>query len=129
MRILVIDDNETFCRELEGLVQLRHYSVAWCTSGTHGLERALEEPFDLIIADGRMEDGSGLALWQRLRESLPDTPVLVLRTVADKSTALFALRSRVGNLDRHSREPAQLLDMMLADMLEGTAAHFVRAAE
>lgn len=124
MRILVIDDNETFCRELEELVQLRLYSVAWCTSGTHGLERALEEPFDLIIADGRLEDGSGHSVCQRLRESLPETTVLVLSTIADKSTALFALRSGVGNLAAQPLRPEQLLDL-----IQRTAARFVRAAE
>lgn len=124
MRILIIDDNETFCRELEELVQLRLYSVAWCTSGEHGLERALEEPFELIIADGRLEDGSGLSLCQRLRESLPETPVLVLSTIADKSTALFALRSGVGNLAEEPLSAQQLLDV-----IQRTAARFVRAAE
>lgn len=124
MRILVIDDNEAFCRELEELVQLRHYFVAWCTSGTHGLERALEEPFDLIIADGRLEDESGRALSQQLRESLPETPVMVLSTVADKSAALFALRSGVCNLAHEPLAPKQLLDV-----IQRSSAQFVRAAE
>jgi CheY-like chemotaxis protein len=124
LRILVIDENETFCRELEQLVQLRLYSVAWCTSGAHGLERALEEPFDLIISDGHLEDGSGLSLCQRLRESLPDTPVLTLSTLADKSSALFALRSGVG-----SRAARPLSAEQLLDVIQRTAARFVRAAE
>lgn len=121
MRILVIDENETFCRELEQLVQRRQYSIAWCTSGTHGLERALEEAFDLIIADGRLEDGSGLAVCQRLRESLPETPVLVLSTLADKSAALFALRSGVGHLACEAPAAEQLV--------QRAATGFVRAAE
>lgn len=124
MRILVIDDNETFCRELEELVQLRHYFAAWCTSGTHGLERALEEAFDLIIVDGRLDDGNGVAVGQRLEESLPETPLLVLSTAADKSTALYALGTVVRNLAQPPLEPRQLLDV-----LQQTTARIVRAAE
>jgi DNA-binding NtrC family response regulator len=124
LRILIIDDNETFCRELEDLVQLRHHIVAWCTSGRHGLERALEEPFDLVIADGRMLDETGLALSQRLHESLPEMPVLVLNTVADKSITLFALRSSVGNLAATPLHPQQLLEL-----IQRASARFVRAAE
>lgn len=158
MRILIIDDNEKFCRELEQLVQSRLYLVAWCTSGTHGLERALEEPFDLLITNTHLDDGSGTPLWQRLRESLPELPVLVLNSAAlgsdvlsntvssnafssnafssnvfssndlddgsSSSTAFLALGSGLSTLGPGPREPRQLLDL-----IQKTAAGFVRAAE
>jgi DNA-binding response OmpR family regulator len=124
LRILIIDDNETFCRELEELMQLRHHFVAWCTSSTHGLERALEEPFDLVIADAHLQDETGLALCEHLRESLPETPVLLLGSAADKSMALFTLRTGVGNLTSKPLQPRQLLEL-----IQRTGARFVRAAE
>jgi DNA-binding NtrC family response regulator len=80
LRILVIDRDESLCRRFQQALQPR--SVAWCTSGSHGLERAMEEPFDLIVTDAQLDDGSGLALPERLTESLPETPLVTLSAMS-----------------------------------------------
>ena len=82
-RVLVVDDDPIFRKLLE-----RHYETAgWeavSTSGiTDGLAAFAESPFDLVLVDYLLEDGSGHDFVQGVRETDLDVPILVVSGAFD----------------------------------------------
>jgi DNA-binding response OmpR family regulator len=92
MRVLLVDDH----RETRELVarHLERASHGVKSVGTCGdAESALTEaPFDVIVLDVMLPDGSGLDLCARLRAERVEVPILLL-------TARGAVKSRVEGLD------------------------------
>src|SRR3989441_12361395 len=60
-RVLVVDDEPGLRQSLGLLLADAGYDVAAEGNGARALERALAEPFDLVLCDVRMPDMDGLA--------------------------------------------------------------------
>jgi two-component system, OmpR family, response regulator len=92
MRILVVDDHletrELVTRHLE---RASHGVKSVGTCG-EALAALAEGPFDVVVLDVMLPDGSGVELCARLRAERLEVPILLL-------TARGAVRSRVEGLD------------------------------
>ena len=92
MRLLLIEDEEDVSRMVaKALLQEKH-SVDTASNGDTGLEKALAEPYDLVILDIRLPAKDGWAVCRELREAGQATPILML-------TASGAYEDRVKGLD------------------------------
>src|SRR3989442_15564209 len=67
-RVLVVDDEPGLRQSLGLLLGDAGYQVAAESDGRLGLERALREPFDLILCDVRMPQLGGLEFLRAYRE-------------------------------------------------------------
>ena len=90
-RILIVDDNETLGSGVVLMVERMGHEGVAVTSGPEGLARLVEQAFDLVITDYRMDDMDGqevleavkaraealLALAQELRRRAPQVPVVL----------------------------------------------------
>lgn len=78
-KILVIDDDQFFCKTLEGALPAEKYTLVSAEDGEVGLEKLKSEKPDLIILDLMMPKLDGTAFLKKLQEStdLPKVPVLV----------------------------------------------------
>jgi CheY-like chemotaxis protein len=79
-RILVVDDNRSLVRIIEGVLQRQGYEVITAIDGAEGFEKAQKEKPDLIILDIVMPNMDGYQACQHLQRN-PDTadiPVLML---------------------------------------------------
>lgn len=76
-RILIIEDEIKIARFVE--LELKHegYEVEQCHDGREGLQRAVEEQFDLIILDIMLPSMNGIEVLRRLRQS-SEVPVIML---------------------------------------------------
>lgn len=88
--ILLIEDDIAVARYLE--LELKHegYGLVIENDGKRGLERALNEEFDLILLDIMLPTMSGMEVLRRLRQD-KETPVILLTAkgeVSDKVTGL-----------------------------------------
>jgi two-component system nitrogen regulation response regulator GlnG len=74
LRILCVDDDEETC----GLVShlLKAHEVVCVHSKAQALWRATAEPFDLILLDYHLPDGTGLEICMLLRSIEKLTPIL-----------------------------------------------------
>jgi len=76
--ILVIEDDA----DIRSLVQLHledaGFDVALEADGGSGLERALDEVFDLVVLDIMLPGVDGLEICRQLRAAKPETPILML---------------------------------------------------
>jgi CheY-like chemotaxis protein len=79
--ILIVDD-EVEIRDLLGLfLTSQGYRVTALESADEALRLVHSDRPDLIISDLQLEESDGLAMIEKLRVSLPDTPVILLTGV------------------------------------------------
>ena len=85
MRVLVIDDDETFCQLLAEVLESRGMQVVWTTDGLAGYEKSLDESYDLFILDERMPLVLGTELVEDLQEDNPKAKIILISAFADEA--------------------------------------------
>lgn len=91
-RILVIEDEPGIVDFLERGLRSYGFDVDSATDGVAGAERALAEPYDLVVLDLMLPLRSGLEVLEEVRQAKPSLPVVVL-------TARGEVEDRVAGLD------------------------------
>jgi CheY-like chemotaxis protein len=71
MRVLLVEDHEDTNRSLTQLLRRRGYHVQAAHSVQSALEAAAREPFDVLVSDIGLPDGSGIDLMQKLKGERP----------------------------------------------------------
>ena len=69
--ILVIDDEPSVVRALEGLLRRDGYLVSTASNGRHALARLQERHYDVIVCDLRMPELDGPAFYAILTRQYP----------------------------------------------------------
>ena len=82
-RILIVDDAATVRMYYRTILENAGYQVVEAVNGIEGLEKALEEPFDLYIVDINMPKLDGYGFMSELRSmELPQVPAMMVSTEA-----------------------------------------------
>jgi two-component system OmpR family response regulator len=93
MTILVIEDDveaaDLMCRGLED----HGYQTTHAADGRTGLQSALQDQWDLIIADRMLPHVDGLSIVQAVREQKRITPILILSALANVDDRVRGLRA------------------------------------
>jgi PAS domain S-box-containing protein len=69
LRVLVAEDNPTNQKLVSALLEQQGHTVAIVSNGRVAVERATQEPFDLILMDVQMPEMSGLEAAMAIREA------------------------------------------------------------
>jgi DNA-binding response OmpR family regulator len=93
VRVLIIDDDEVFCRLLAEILEGRGMEVVWTTDGMVGYEMSLYQSYHLFILDERMPLVLGTELADDLKKDNPDAKIILTSAFADE-----ALRKRSHSL-------------------------------
>ena len=93
-RVLVVDDEAGLREMLAVLFRRAGYEVTEAT----GVQRALkavedEEPFDVVVTDLSMPDGSGMDVLQNATARDPETQVVMITAYATTDQAVEAMRA------------------------------------
>ena len=91
-RILVADDEPAIRWLLERLLRQAGHSVTVVEDGTAALARTAAEPFDLAFLDVRMPGLDGLEALSQLRQTAPDTAVIVMTAHGSVRAAVEAMQ-------------------------------------
>lgn len=89
-KILIIEDEENIASFINMELSYEGYRVDTCSDGKEGLNKALENDYDMIILDLMLPTLNGLEVCRRLRKS-KNTPVIMLTardSVMDKVSGL-----------------------------------------
>jgi DNA-binding NtrC family response regulator len=106
-RLLVVDDQKSICEMLEIVLRKEGYRVE-TVSGLEMARKRLESGiYDIVVTDIRLPDGSGLDVLQQVRDTYPDTPVILITAYADVQSAVRAVK--LGAFDYISKD-AHLVD-------------------
>jgi len=95
MRILVIDDDEVFCRLLVEILQEVGIKAACRTNGLDAFETLSRDPYDLCIIDVRMPLVLGTELAEAIKEDHPSIKLILASAFADQALQEFARRREI----------------------------------
>src|SRR5213594_4566679 len=106
MRVLVVDDEETFRFVMENRLKGSGHVVASAASGEAALERTAENAFDVMLLDLRMPGLGGLGALRRLSETGLPCEVVVLTGQPDYDDCVEAMKLGAFHYLRKPMEPA-----------------------
>lgn len=78
MKLLFIDDEQTFLKYLAKRLVLDGFTVKTTFSGEEGVEAAAREEFDVAVVDLQMPGIDGIEVQRRLKDLQPFLPCIVL---------------------------------------------------
>jgi len=91
--VLIIDDEPNIRRMVGALFGAEGYDVRDASDGASGILRARESEPDVVLLDLMMPgDLDGMATLERLRDAIPDSPVVMMSGRAGLSDAVRATR-------------------------------------
>ncbi|MCG8567164.1 MAG: response regulator [Desulfobacterales bacterium] len=88
MKLLFIDDEQTFLKYLAKRLILDGFTVTTTFSGEEGVAAATKEDFDVAVVDLQMPGIDGIEVQKRLKELHPTLPCIVLTGHASVENAL-----------------------------------------
>ena len=90
MRILVVEDDAGIALGLRTNLQQRGYAVDVCASLASAWSALSGEPFDLVLLDLGLPDGSGYELCKEIRDA-GDTPIIILSARDEEASIVLGL--------------------------------------
>ena len=109
-RILVVDDEVAIRDLIKEVLQLAGFEVSACEDGLTALNLLRREKFDLIILDVNLPKLDGFALLQKVRESAPAQPIILISARTDKEDVTHGLRL---GADDYIRKPFGIEELVL----------------
>jgi two-component system response regulator HydG len=91
--ILLIEDDLTFSRILEGFLTKKGYQVVVSNKGKDGLRNFQNRGFDFVLLDYRLPDTTGMDVLLEIKNSRPSVPVVIMTSFTDIRTAVKAIKS------------------------------------
>src|ERR1017187_10239241 len=91
-RILVVDDDESLLRINQLQLEEAGHEVLTASSGDAGLKAIEEKSPALVITDFKMPGLSGLEVLKKVRESHPQTSVLMITAFGTVQSAVEAMK-------------------------------------
>jgi DNA-binding response OmpR family regulator len=85
MRVLIVDDDESFCRLLAEILERKEVEVSWTTDSFEGYEMSYQQRYDLFIFDVRMPLFLGTELAEGLKKHRPGAKIILISAFADDS--------------------------------------------
>ena len=113
-RILVVDDERNIRRVLQALLESDGYAVDAAADGdeARALLRRSGGGYDVVLTDLRMPGCDGLQLLRWVRESHPDTPVVMLTAHGTVDVAVEAMRAGAFDFITKPFDDAELRDIL-----------------
>lgn len=82
-RLLLIDDDLDLLAALRSHLEPLGYKIETCSDGKAGLAKALNEQYDLIVADVKLPGLSGFDICREIRFNRSNVPLLILSAQND----------------------------------------------
>ena len=99
IRILIIDDDDTFRELASMLLAEAGYAIETAEDAIEGGKALLTRAFDLVISDINMPYMNGLELAKAIRGNpqFENVPILMVTTRGNKEDVIEAMKIRVNN--------------------------------
>ena len=91
-KILIVDDERSMRDVLSIMLKRAGYDVTVVSDGDEAIARIDKELFDLVITDLNMPKASGLDVLKAVKETSPDSVVLIITAFASTESAVEAMK-------------------------------------
>jgi DNA-binding NtrC family response regulator len=92
LNILIVDDNEEFCRNVKDIMELKDIHVETANDGFQALELVEQKGFDAVLMDIKMPVMDGVETFKKMKRIIPDVPVIMVTAYAVEDLIREALR-------------------------------------
>ena len=107
--ILWADDEIDLLKPHIRFLASKGYDVTTVNNGRDALDMAASQPFDLIILDENMPGLTGLETLQRIKQSAPLTPVIMITKSEEENIMNQAIGSKISDYLIKPVNPSQIL--------------------
>ena len=87
-KILLVEDDASIATGLQKVMRANGYGVTAVSRGDTGLERALAEPFHVVVTDLKLPGLDGLELVRELHQAKPKLPIILITAHGTTETAI-----------------------------------------
>jgi len=108
-KILLIEDDISFCKLLERFLIKKEYEVTIAFSADEARLAIKKESFDLILTDLRLPDSDGIGLMKEFKNSNPEIPVILMTGYSDVNTAVKAIKNGAADYISKPFNPDEVL--------------------
>ena len=108
-RILLIDDDEGLRESLTLVLAAEGYEVTGASDGNAALAKVEACTYDVILCDLRMPGVDGMDLLPRLRELLPQAPIVMMSAFGTEELALEAMNRGAADYLAKPFQPSEAL--------------------
>jgi len=108
-KILLIEDDISFCKLLEKFLIKKAYDVTIAFSAAEARAAIKNESFDLILTDLRLPDSDGIGLMTEFKNSHPHIPVIMMTGYSDVNTAVKAIKNGAADYISKPFNPDEVL--------------------
>ncbi|MCP3889826.1 MAG: response regulator [Desulfobulbaceae bacterium] len=90
--ILIMEDEEVVAKGLEMVLSEEGYNVDLAFTGEQALETFSSDKYDLLVADLRLPDVDGMEVIKKVKETQPETEVVVITGYSSVTSAVDAMK-------------------------------------
>ena len=91
-KILLVDDDTTFCLMLKTWLVKRGYEAEEAFSCEEAQKRIQDQVYDIVLTDLRLPDKDGIELLKTVKSVAPRTQVILMTGYADIHTAVLSIK-------------------------------------
>jgi two-component system response regulator HydG len=108
-KILLIEDDISFCKLLEKFLIKKAFGVTIAFSAAEARLAIKKESFNLILMDIRLPDADGIGLMAKFKNSNPEIPVILMTGYSDVNTAVKAIKNGAADYISKPFNPDEVL--------------------
>ncbi len=127
-KILLIEDDISFCKLLEKFLIKKAYEVTIAFSAAEARTAIKNESFDLILTDLRLPDSDGIGLMTEIKNSHPHIPVVMMTGYSDVNTAVKAIKNGAADYISKPFNPDEVL-LVITNALQNNEAEEISPKE
>jgi two-component system response regulator HydG len=116
-KILLIEDDVSFCKLLEKFLLKKSFEVVTAFSGSDAKDKLKITNFDLIITDLRLPDYDGISLMTEIKASHASIPIVLMTGYSDINTAVKAIKNGAADYISKPFNPEEVL-LVIANALQ-----------
>ena len=91
-RVLIVDDNITFCQNVADILELKGYETVSVHDGAKALEAVKGDGFDLVLMDIKMPIMNGVKTVKKIKKIAPQSPVIMMTAYSVEDLIREALK-------------------------------------
>jgi DNA-binding NtrC family response regulator len=121
-RVLLLDDEPIVCERLKPALEKLGFYVESYQDGQMVVDRVMEESFDVLVTDLKMQKPDGLEVMEFVRRHAPATKVIVITGFATVDTAVETLKGGAVDFIAKPFKIRTLCDLIVKLTSEGAPA-------
>ena len=91
-RVLIIDDEDVICKACEMVLNEQEFICDHCLSGEEGIQRVMEQDYDLLLLDMKLKEMDGMDILKRVKKEKPGLYVIVITGYSTISNTVKAMK-------------------------------------